>query len=104
MLVCALLLNAGAATAQIKLEDNVDQAVTILEHFREIPEQAIPEAVMRDAKGLPILTVLKGGFVFSGQDGARSRRRSDGASRLAQSVEQLIRKPPKAVTATKTRR
>ena len=47
MLVCALLLNASAVTAQIKLEDNVDQAVTILERFREIPEQAIPEAVGR---------------------------------------------------------
>jgi lipid-binding SYLF domain-containing protein len=69
MLVCALLLNAGAVTAQIKLEDNVGQAVTILERFREIPEQAIPEAVMLDAKGLAILTVLKAGFLFSGQGG-----------------------------------
>src|SRR4029434_11273137 len=69
MLVCALLLNAGAVAAQIKLEDNVDQAVTILERFREIPEQAIPEAVISDAKGLAILTVLKAGFLFSGQGG-----------------------------------
>jgi len=69
MLVCALLLKAGAVAAQIKLEQNVDQAVTILEHFREIPEQAIPEAVMHDAKGLAILTVLKAGFLFSGQGG-----------------------------------
>src|SRR5262249_47487909 len=61
--------NAGAVTAQIKLEDNVGQAVTILERFREIPEQAIPEAVTRDAKGLAILTVLKAGFLFSGQGG-----------------------------------
>jgi len=45
--VCALLLNASAVTAQIKLEDNVDQAVTILERLREIPGQAIPEAVGR---------------------------------------------------------
>jgi len=67
--MCALVLDAGAATAQIKLEDNVDQAVTILEHFREIPERAIPEAVMRHAEGLAILTVLKAGFLFSGQGG-----------------------------------
>src|SRR5262249_31697719 len=46
-----------------------NQAVTILERFREIPEKAIPEAVMRDAKGLAILTVLKAGFLFSGQGG-----------------------------------
>ena len=69
MLVCALLLIPGTVAAQTKLADNVDQAVTILEHFREIPEQAIPEAVMRDAKGLAILTVLKAGFLFSGQGG-----------------------------------
>src|SRR5215813_2567925 len=69
LLVCALLLIPGTVAAQTKLADNVDQAVTILEHFREIPEQAIPEAVMRDAKGLAILTVLKAGFIFSGQGG-----------------------------------
>jgi SH3 domain-containing YSC84-like protein 1 len=69
ILVCALLLIPGTVAAQTKLADNVDQAVTILEHFREIPEQAIPEAVMRDAKGLAILTVLKAGFIFSGQGG-----------------------------------
>jgi SH3 domain-containing YSC84-like protein 1 len=69
ILVCALLLIPGTVAAQTKLADNVEQAVTILEHFREIPEQAIPEAVMRDAKGLAILTVLKAGFLFSGQGG-----------------------------------
>jgi SH3 domain-containing YSC84-like protein 1 len=69
MLVCALLLIPGTVAAQTKLEDNVDEAVAILEHFREIPEQAIPEAVMADAKGLAILTVLKAGFLFSGQGG-----------------------------------
>src|SRR5215475_10676048 len=69
MLVCTLFLIPGTVAAQTKLVDNVDQAVTILEHFREIPEQAIPEAVMRDAKGLAILTVLKAGLLFSGQGG-----------------------------------
>src|SRR5215469_16622267 len=69
MLAGGLLLIPGAVAAQTKLEDNVGQAVTILERFREIPEQAIPEAVMRDAKGLAILTVLKAGFIFSGQGG-----------------------------------
>jgi lipid-binding SYLF domain-containing protein len=69
MLVCTLLFIPGAVAAQTKLEDNVDQAVTILEHFRDIPEQAIPEAVMLDAKGLAILNVLKAGFLFSGQGG-----------------------------------
>src|SRR5262245_51519320 len=68
MLVCAILI-PGTVAAQTRLADNIDQAVTILERFREIPERAIPEAVMRDAEGLAILTVLKAGFLFSGQGG-----------------------------------
>src|SRR4029453_3561625 len=69
MLLCALLLLPGAVAAQTKLEENVDQAVTILDRFRQIPERAIPEAVISDAKGLAILTVLNAGFLFSGQGG-----------------------------------
>jgi lipid-binding SYLF domain-containing protein len=69
MLLWALLLGPGAVGAQTKLKDNVDQAVTILEQFRDIPRESDSEAVMRDAKGLTILTVLKAGFVFSGQGG-----------------------------------
>jgi lipid-binding SYLF domain-containing protein len=34
-----------------------------------MPEQGIPDAVLRDAKGLAIITVLKAGFIFSGQGG-----------------------------------
>src|SRR5262245_46004442 len=34
-----------------------------------MPEKSIPDAVLRDAKGLAILTVLKAGFLFSGQGG-----------------------------------
>jgi lipid-binding SYLF domain-containing protein len=69
MLTLALLLLLGAVAAQTTLADDVDQAVTILERFRQIPEQAIPEAVILDSKGLAILTVLKAGFLFSGQGG-----------------------------------
>ena len=51
------------------LQDQVDQAVTVIEKFKDMPEQGIPKAVLRDAKGLAILTVLKAGFIFSGQGG-----------------------------------
>jgi lipid-binding SYLF domain-containing protein len=34
-----------------------------------MPEKGIPESVLKDAKGLAILTVLKAGFIFSGQGG-----------------------------------
>ena len=39
------------------MQDDVDQAITILEHFQDIPEKSIPPAVLKDAKGLAILTV-----------------------------------------------
>jgi SH3 domain-containing YSC84-like protein 1 len=51
------------------LQDDVDQAVTIIQRFEAIPEHSIPPAVLRDAKGLAILTVFKAGFMFSGRGG-----------------------------------
>jgi SH3 domain-containing YSC84-like protein 1 len=52
------------------MQDDVDQAASIIKRFEEIPENSIPPAVLRDAKGLAILTVLKAGFIFSGRGGS----------------------------------
>jgi lipid-binding SYLF domain-containing protein len=60
---------AFTAPARASMEDDVAQAATVIERFGEMPEHGIPEAVLRDAKGLAILTVLKAGFIFSGQGG-----------------------------------
>ena len=69
--VVAILLTAYLAMpAHATLQEDVNQAVTIIERFQEIPEKSIPAAVMRDAKGLAILTVTKGGFIFSGKGGS----------------------------------
>ena len=51
------------------LQDDVDQAATIVERFKDMPEHAIPEHVMKEAKGLAILTAVKAGFIFSGEGG-----------------------------------
>jgi SH3 domain-containing YSC84-like protein 1 len=51
------------------LQDDVDQAATILQRFKEMPEKAIPDHVMKDAKGLAIMTAVKAGFIFSGEGG-----------------------------------
>lgn len=68
--IVAIVLTASLAMpAHAAMQEDVDQAVTIIERFQEIPEKAIPTAVMRDAKGLAILTVTKGGFIFSGRGG-----------------------------------
>ncbi len=51
------------------MQDDVDQALSIIERFGEIPETAIPPAVMRDAKGVAIFAMTKAGFVVSGRGG-----------------------------------
>jgi lipid-binding SYLF domain-containing protein len=58
-----------AASAQANYQDDVDQAVSIIESFQNIPEQAIPTAVLRQSRGLAILTVTKAGFIVSGRGG-----------------------------------
>lgn len=58
-----------AASAHANYQDDVDQAVAIVESFQKIPEQAIPTAVLRQARGLAILTVTKAGFILSGRGG-----------------------------------
>jgi lipid-binding SYLF domain-containing protein len=83
-----LALAVPAVARAEGMQDEVDQAAAIIERFREMPEQGIPEAVLRDAKGLAILTVLKAGFIFSGQGGwgvvvARTKSGWSGPSAIA---------------------
>jgi lipid-binding SYLF domain-containing protein len=87
----AAIIVVAAATpafASKGLQDEVDQATTIIERFKDMPENGIPEKVLRDAKGLAILTVLKAGFMFSGQGGvgvvvARTGKSWSGPSGIA---------------------
>jgi lipid-binding SYLF domain-containing protein len=66
-LVSAICVAASAVHAD--MQDDVDRAISIIERFQEIPETAIPPAVLRDAKGLAILTITKAGFILSGRGG-----------------------------------
>jgi len=59
----------AASTGHATMQDDVDRAVSILERFEAIPENAIPPAVIRDAKGVAIFTMTKAGFVVSGRGG-----------------------------------
>ncbi len=77
----------GVSSPVEAFQDDVNQAATIIERFQEIPESSIPQAVLRDAKGLAILTVIKAGFVFSGRGGsgvvvARTRKGWSGPSAI----------------------
>jgi len=68
-LLAVVALGAGTSARAATLTENVDQAVTILDRFKDMPEEGIPKAVLRDAKGIAILTVLKAGFVISAEGG-----------------------------------
>jgi lipid-binding SYLF domain-containing protein len=59
-----------SSVAYADMQGDVDQAVTIIQRFQDIPEKSIPRDVLRDAKGLAIMTVIKAGFVFSGRGGS----------------------------------
>lgn len=85
VMIAALLLGFGGPA--VAFQADVDQAATIIERFQEIPESSIPPAVLKDAKGLAIMTVVKAGFVFSGKGGsgvvvARTRRGWSGPSAI----------------------
>src|SRR5205809_6251150 len=58
------LVNAGAAE-----QDTVNHCAAIIREFRQMPERAIPRDVLRHARGLAIMSVLKAGFIFSGKGG-----------------------------------
>src|SRR5205814_9204167 len=59
---------AGTA-AQADEQDTVKRSAEILREFRSMPEHQVPRAVLRNARGLAIMRVVKVGFVFSGKGG-----------------------------------
>jgi lipid-binding SYLF domain-containing protein len=70
--ICALLAlcllsftTASGATEQ----EIVNQSARIMRQFRNMPERGIPRSVLRNAKGLAIITVVKIGFGISGKGG-----------------------------------
>ena len=58
-----------AASVQASEQDTVNRSAQILREFRSMPERQIPRSVLRDARGLAIIRVVKVGFVFSGKGG-----------------------------------
>jgi lipid-binding SYLF domain-containing protein len=70
--ICALLalcfLPLAAASAATE-QEVVNQSASILRQFKRMPERGIPRSVLRNAKGLAIITVVKVGFGLSGKGG-----------------------------------
>ncbi len=69
-LIVTTLFSACASTSSREsMEVDIERAAAIIERFEAIPENAIPPAVMRAARGLAILTVTKAGFIGSVRGG-----------------------------------
>lgn len=80
----SLALGAANATEQ----DTVNRCTAIINQFQQMPEKAIPRDVLRQAKGLAIMSVVKAGFIFSAKGGqgvvvARTPRGWSGPSFIA---------------------
>ena len=65
LIFAASLGQASAATEQ----EVVNRSAAIMRDFRSIPETQIPAHVLRNAKGLAIMSVVKIGLGFSGKGG-----------------------------------
>ena len=59
----------GSARAASNEQQIVNQATTTLREFRAMPETGIPRSVLRNARGLAVLKVVKVGFGVSGKGG-----------------------------------
>jgi len=68
VLAFGMALSATPVCAE-GLQDDVNQAATIIGRFQAVPEKGIPRAVLKDARGVAILTVIKVGFGVSGRGG-----------------------------------
>ena len=69
-------------------QDTVNRCAEIISQFQQMPEKAIPRDVLRKARGLAIMSVVKAGFIFSAKGGqgvviARTPRGWSGPSFIA---------------------
>ncbi len=70
MAIFMFTIMLGAPPVYADMQDDVDQAATIIERFQAVPEKAIPQAMLKEARGLAIMTVIKAGFGISGRGGS----------------------------------
>jgi len=78
----------AVVTAAAIEQDTVNRCAAIITQFQQMPEKAIPREVLRQSKGLAIMSVVKAGFIFSAKGGqgvviARTPRGWSGPSFIA---------------------
>jgi SH3 domain-containing YSC84-like protein 1 len=82
------ILFLSFVTAGASEQDTVNHCAAMIRDFRHMPERAIRRDVLRHARGLAIMSVVKAGFIFSGKGGhgvvvARTHRGWSGPSFIA---------------------
>jgi len=78
----------AVAMTEATEQDTVNRCAAIISQFQQMPEKAIPREVLRKARGLAIMSVVKAGFIFSAKGGqgiviARTPRGWSGPSFIA---------------------
>ena len=69
VLFSLLVYLAGCPAFAASMQETVGDCAEIVQDFSRIAERSIPPRVLRSAKGIAILRVLKGGFFVSGRIG-----------------------------------
>jgi SH3 domain-containing YSC84-like protein 1 len=82
------MLSLALVIADAAEQDTVNRCAGIIREFQQMPEKAIPRDVLRHARGLAIMSVVKAGFIFSAKGGqgvvvARTPRGWSGPSFIA---------------------
>lgn len=70
VLVMVLGATVYSFAQESKLQKQIDTATVIVSEFRQMPENSIPPSVLKDCKGLAIITVVKGGFIIGVRGGS----------------------------------
>jgi lipid-binding SYLF domain-containing protein len=65
LIAFSLSLISANATEQ----DIVDRSAVTVREFRHMPEKGLPTRILRRARGVAIISVVKGAFIFSGKAG-----------------------------------
>src|SRR5436305_2423791 len=62
-------LSLSLISANATEQDIVDRSAGTIREFRHMPETGLPPRILRRARGLAIISVVKAGFIFSGKAG-----------------------------------
>lgn len=63
------ILSLSFTSVRATEQDTVNRSADTIREFRHMPEKGIPSRIIRNARGLAIISVVKAGFIFSGKAG-----------------------------------